>query len=271
MTLEDYNSAYNKHETLKDNEIFLVTPTTEFQNSFQLNSKEYVIKDIVNDKYFLETMMSEDDACLGMVFKDETTLKNAIYNEYLTRVKPHIRISMEYKANTDEKLANDVIEETINQYKSDNEIMQKYDLSLSSQYNTYNVFLDAYGSLLFLGLFLGILFLMAAILIMYYKQLSEGYEDQKRFEIMQNVGMSTKEVKQTIRSQVLIFFFLPLIIAVIHMAFAFKMIVKMFGLLIISKEILFVYCTIIAIILLVIIYSIVYSLTAKTYYRIVKH
>lgn len=271
MTLEDYNSAYNKHETLKDNEIFLVTPTTEFQNSFQLNSKEYVIKDIVNDKYFLETMMSEEDACLGMVFKDETTLKNAIYNEYLTRVKPHIRISMEYKANTDEKLANDVIEETINQYKSDNEIMQKYGLSLSSQYNTYYVFLDAYGSLLFLGLFLGILFLMAAILIMYYKQLSEGYEDQKRFEIMQNVGMSTKEVKQTIRSQVLIFFFLPLIVAVIHMAFAFKMIVKMFGLLIISKEILFVYCTIIAIILLVIIYSIVYSLTAKTYYRIVKH
>ena len=70
--------------------------------------------------------------------------------------------------------------------------------------------MELYGSLFFLGIFLGILFLMATILIMYYKQLSEGYEDQKRFEIMQKVGMSAKEVKQTIRSQVLIFFFLPL-------------------------------------------------------------
>ena len=64
-----------------------------------------------------------------------------------------------------------------------------------------------YGSLLFLGIFLGVLFMMAAVLIMYYKQLSEGYEDQKRYEILQNVGLSKKEVRQAVSSQVLIFFF----------------------------------------------------------------
>ena len=134
-----------------------------------------------------------------------------------------------------------------------------------------NMFNDSYGSLFFLGLFLGLLFLMAAILIMYYKQLSEGYEDQRRFEIMQNVGMSKKEVKQTIRSQVLIFFFLPLVVAVIHMSFAFKMIMKMFGYLIASGEGLFITCTIISIVILAILYSIVYILTARTYYKIVRH
>ena len=112
---------------------------------------------------------------------------------------------------------------------------------------------------------------MAAILIMYYKQLSEGYEDQKRFEIMQNVGMSKKEVKQTIRSQVLIFFFLPLIVAVIHMAFAFKMIVNMFSFLVLSGPEVFIICTAISVVVLTIIYSIVYILTARTYYKIVKN
>lgn len=111
---------------------------------------------------------------------------------------------------------------------------------------------------------------MAAILIMYYKQLSEGYEDQKRYEIMQNVGMSRREVKQSIRSQVLIFFFLPLVVATIHMAFAFKMIVKMFSFLVLSDLSLFIWCTVISSMILAIIYSIVYYLTAKVYYRIVR-
>ena len=87
---------------------------------------------------------------------------------------------------------------------------------------------------------------------------------------MQNVSMSQKEVKQSIRSQVLIFFFLPLIVAAIHMAFAFKMIVKMFSFLVLSDISFFVWCTIISIAILAIIYSIVYSLTAKVYYKIVK-
>ena len=112
---------------------------------------------------------------------------------------------------------------------------------------------------------------MATILIMYYKQLSEGYEDQKRFEIMQKVGMSTKEVKQTIRSQVLIFFFLPLIVSVIHMAFAFNMITMMFSFLVTSGIQIFVICTVISVVTVAIIYAIVYAFTSRTYYRIVKY
>ena len=82
--------------------------------------------------------------------------------------------------------------------------------------------------------------------------------------------MSIKEDKQTIRSQVLIFFFLPLVVAVIHMVFASKMIMKMFSYLIVSGNGLFIMCTFISVIILAIIYSIVYTLTARTYYRIVR-
>ena len=113
--------------------------------------------------------------------------------------------------------------------------------------------------------------MIATVLIMYYKQLSEGYEDQQRFEIMQNVGMSKKEVKQTIQSQVLIFFFLPIVVAIIHMAFAFKMIVEIFSYMLLSSTNMFVLCTIGSIVIMIILYSIVYFLTARTYYKIVKN
>ena len=79
---------------------------------------------------------------------------------------------------------------------------------------------EMYGSILFIGIFLSIMFLVAAIIIIYNKQISEGFEDQNKFEILQNVGMSQKEVKQTIQFQVLIFFFVPLIVAIIHLLFA---------------------------------------------------
>ena len=89
---------------------------------------------------------------------------------------------------------------------------------------------DSYGGLFFLGVLLGLVFIFAAVLIMYYKQVSEGYEDQSRFEIMQKVGMTKREIKKSINSQVLTVFFLPLVTAGMHVAFAFPMISKLLAL-----------------------------------------
>ena len=89
---------------------------------------------------------------------------------------------------------------------------------------------QADGGLLFLGVFLALLFVMAAVLIMYYKQISEGYDDRERYQIMQKVGLSRQEVRASIRSQVLSVFYLPLITAVIHVAFAFPIIVRLIAL-----------------------------------------
>ena len=127
-----------------------------------------------------------------------------------------------------------------------------------------------YGGFLFLGIFLGILFLMATALIIYYKQISEGYDDHDRFQIMQKVGMSRKEVKKTIHKQILTVFFLPIVVAVIHVGFAFGVICKLLSIFYLTDVGLFLLCTIGVIIAFFAIYAIVYALTAKTYYRLVE-
>lgn len=130
--------------------------------------------------------------------------------------------------------------------------------------------MSVYGGLFFLGLFLGTLFLMQTVLIIYYKQITEGYEDQKRFAIMQNVGMSLAEVAKTIRSQILIVFFLPLLTAGMHVAFAFPLISRMLKMLDLDSTRLFVLCVLCSFGAFAVLYSLIYSVTARTYYRIVR-
>ena len=127
-----------------------------------------------------------------------------------------------------------------------------------------------YGGFLFIGIFLSILFIMATILIIYYKQITEGYEDKERFEIMQKVGMDHKLVKKSINSQVLTVFFLPLVTAVIHLAFAFPIVSKLLSMLMLSDIELFIYCTLGCIGVFTLVYIFIYSITAKSYYSIVK-
>lgn len=134
----------------------------------------------------------------------------------------------------------------------------------------YPTLRSTYGDFLFLGFFLGFVFLFATVLIIYYKQVSEGYDDRGRFRIMQQVGMTPKEVKATIRTQVLLMFFLPLVTAAIHIAFAFpliKQIVFAFGL---QNVHLFLLCTLGTFGVFALLYTFVYLLTARTYYRIVR-
>lgn len=126
-----------------------------------------------------------------------------------------------------------------------------------------------YGGLFFIGIYLGALFLMATVLIMYYKQISEGYDDRERYQIMQKVGMSKREVKKAIRSQVLLVFFLPLVTAVIHITVAFDVITKLLAVLNLTNVSLFLACTIITVIVFAVFYGIVFSLTAREYYKIV--
>ena len=131
-------------------------------------------------------------------------------------------------------------------------------------------FLMSYGVLFFLGIFLGTLFLMATVLIIYYKQVSEGYDDKERFEIMQRVGMSKQEIRKTIRVQILMVFFLPLIFMMIHIAFAFPIITKLLALFGLMNTQLFLAATIGTIVIFASIYALIFNLTAKTYYKIVE-
>ena len=131
-------------------------------------------------------------------------------------------------------------------------------------------FFSLYGGLFFVGLFLGTLFIMATVLIIYYKQISEGYEDRKRYEIMQNVGLSAREIKAAVRSQVLTMFFLPLVTAAVHICFAFPMIARLLALLNLRNVGLFAASTAAAVLVFAVFYGVIYGVTSKKYYEIVK-
>lgn len=125
------------------------------------------------------------------------------------------------------------------------------------------------GGFLFLGIFLGAVFLMAMVLIMYYKQVSEGYEDQRRFVIMRQVGLSEQETRRAIHSQILTVFFLPIIVAAVHIAFDFNLVVQLLSLFQLVNVRLTALCTLGTLGVFCAVYAIIYLITARSYSKIV--
>lgn len=130
-------------------------------------------------------------------------------------------------------------------------------------------FYAMYGSILFIGIFIGLLFIMATVLIIYYKQISEGYEDRERYAIMQKVGMSLKEVRRSIKNQVLTVFFLPLGVACVHLIFAFPLMTNILKAMNLTNTTLYAFGCVGTVIVFALFYTVVYGLTARTYYKIV--
>ena len=259
MSANEYNYSNQADVSLKENEVLIYDPSLNLQGSLMINGKEFQIKKTIQN-----ANVNRDNQYikyLGVVFSSDDVLQNALYDEDYS-VHPYYNLTMNFQSQLSDSKKQEINKEVSR--------VAFGTWSFSFKDDMRDSYLDMYGSLFFLGIYLGVLFLMAAILIMYYKQLSEGYEDQKRYEIMQNVGMTKKEVKQSISSQVLIFFFLPIVVAMIHMAFALPMIIKIFNMMILSTDMLFIECTIGSCIGLALIYAVVYLLTAKTYYRIVE-
>lgn len=141
---------------------------------------------------------------------------------------------------------------------------------ISEERESESVYLiSSNGSLFFIGLMLSIVFIFATVLIIYYKQISEGYEDVGRFEIMRKVGMTREEIKKNINSQLLVVFFIPLAFAGMHLAFAFPMIGKLLAIFGLHNKGLFIFTTLISYVLFAAFYTMVYKVTSNVYYNIV--
>ena len=148
-------------------------------------------------------------------------------------------------------------EGTITFHRTENQVTLRQELS------------ELYGGLMFVGLFLGSLFIMAMILIIYYKQISEGYEDRERFRIMRQVGLSKAEIRRCIHSQILMVFFLPLATALIHTCFSFPSVTHMFAALSMQNIPLMLRCMSVSFLVFAFLYAVVYLLTAREYEKIV--
>lgn len=269
MNLDDYNTITNCNQTLNDDEILMYSIGYDIPDTFTIDDSSYSVKRIdsfpIESGYFNITGVSE----IYVVFKnklqmDSIYLKQLEILNYPSNWNYYAMFNLsgtdEEKITFSDSFYNDLY---IDEFEN-------FSKSVVTRQERKEDFYSLYGSLLFLGIFLGITFLMATGLIIYYKQLSEGYEDKQRFNIMQKVGLSKSEVKKTIHTQILMVFFLPLITAIVHTAFAFPMlrqILQSFGL---NNIKLFLMCTSVCIVIFGAIYGLIYSFTAKIYYDIVE-
>ena len=259
ISVSDYNAMYGDNQVLEDHEILLYTSNENYGfTELKLNETTFkVVKE-------LET------------FADIKKKKNRVVNEYYLIVND-VQATYSKFADFEVGAISHVIQfnvpDGVNAFEED--LYASIDRNTSSSYMESRAlskqsFFQLYGGMFFIGLFLGALFLMATVMIIYYKQVSEGYDDKSRFEIMQKVGMSLPEIKSSIKAQVLMVFFLPLLFAMIHIAFAFKVITQLLAVFNFYNIPLFFLCTVGTLFAFAIIYMIVYFFTAKAYYKIVK-
>lgn len=271
LSLDDYNRIMGEEKTLEDNEIMIYSNRQEYgYTSLKLFGREYTIveklkKFVGNGMY--ESLMSVTHY---IVVPDMDTIREIYDRQKEVYGKYANEISWVYGFDTvsgQEQQQNFV------------EALKAEGFSLGhdngdgfraeSREDGRNAFLEIIGGLFFVGIFLGVLFVMATVLIIYYKQISEGYDDKMRFEIMQKVGMSRSEVKAAIHSQVLTVFFLPLVAAGIHVAAAFPLISRLVALMGLYDRVLHGACTAVVFLVFSVMYVVIYAMTAKTYYKIV--
>ena len=278
IPLSDYNKTEGKAVKLADNEVLIYHRKNKNKSSIKNEETIHLNNDSYKVAANLDSMrIAKADATNSVdgwyvIVKDTNIIK-----KYLKAVygKDDMEDSVEdyhefmqyvYSFNLDGSRTNrerteQILQEQL-QAKFKSAFIEGRELSRENFYNFY-------GGFLFIGIFLGIIFLMATVLIIYYKQISEGYDDRERYQIMQKVGMSKKEVRQSIRSQVLLVFFLPLIMAVIHLAFAFKIITRLLSVLNLTNISLFFMYTVGTVAVFAVIYVIIYSITAREYYKII--
>ena len=255
ITQEEYNRIEKQNVSLKEQEILTYTTNGKCgKKQINIAGQNYQVKKELSEMTSQPKSTAEMYNTLYIIFANA---------EQIERIEP-FSYADKFNLKGDDGKQKEALEQIQNEFyeKIPDGMMESRMLSRSSFY-------ELYGGLFFIGIYLGSMFIMATVLIIYYKQISEGYDDRERYQIMQKVGMSKKEVKRSIRSQVLSVFFLPLVVAVIHVAVAFKVMTKILGVLNLTNVSLFAVCTIITIAVFAVFYIIVYSITAKEYYRIV--
>ena len=269
VPLSDYNTAMGTNETLSDGETLVYSYRTDFSgDSMTINGEPFSVRRILTDFFDAGEINSNMTPSLIVVVPDFfgtvdrlNTLADEIGAQRFTALWYYgfdAPLSPEEGESFYEDIANEL----------DGSVAYQSLWSRSREANREE-FLGIYGGLFFIGLILSLIFTSAAVLIIYYKQLSEGYEDAARFEIMQKVGMTKRDIRASINSQLLTVFFLPLIFAGLHLGFAFPFVSKMLTLFNLTNMSQLIMTTALSFLVFAVLYVIVYKITSSAYYKIV--
>ena len=274
----EYERLTGISANLNDGEIFAWYPSAVQKDSVTVDETEFTVKkwldknpltcgeDAVSDNAVL--VVTDED------FKKFDEMRTEMYKgvssapagEDLT-----LHLGLDITGSETEKIEfGTPVMETVKDLKKSGVLSENAWIISGIRQQEYESYYADNGSLLFIGIFLGSLFLMGTAMIIYYKQISEGYEDQKRFEIMQKVGLSRREVRSSVRRQILMVFFLPLLMAMLHITMAFPMIRRLLLLFGMTNTKLFIGCTAGTVLIFAVVYGLIYLMTARSYYHIVE-
>lgn len=267
ITLEDYNKAEGKQKTLNDGEILLYSNRTQYKESvLKLFDKEYQIAEKLDSFSGNGIVAANMLSAQFIILPDKEELNEicAKQKEAYGDISSSIDTFYGFDSDEEGKVQIQFFEDMKHTLKE-----RGLDAWTESRAEARIDFAGLYSGFFFMGIFLGALFIMATVLIIYYKQISEGYDDRERFVIMQKVGMDHREVKASIRSQVLTVFFLPLVVAGVHVTAAFPLVSRLLALLNYRNTNLYMMCTIATFLVFTVMYVAIYLVTARVYYRIV--
>lgn len=265
---------------IPDGSVAVMMDSVYEQDTIVMGNTEYPVEQSM--KFPIRDAVSEFvGGSVILIVKDENALENMrkqlaameteAYGEERTVDLTYV-VNFDMSGSGEEKIAcANAVRERVSEWQNDetNPKTMRLDCNVISRAEGHIDYETSNGGLLFLGLFLGSMFLMITVLIIYYKQISEGYEDKERFAIMEKVGMSNEEVKATIRSQVRMVFFLPLATAACHLAAAYPMLKKLLALVSLYNGTLFAWCLAGTVLVFGLIYLAVFIITSKSYYKIV--
>ena len=271
IPIEDYNEATGKNVVLEDNEALCYFSEDFDEKSLQVDDMTtFTIKEKIDKCPNMDNIDFEVVPVMVMYLADYDSALQKIQELEDIDGESRLIYSLEYGFDT--TLSGD------KQIEAASQIKEKF-LKNEYEYNEISMdvreaqrqdFFVTFGGLFYLGLLLSVVFIFAAVLIIYYKQISEGYEDHSRFDIMRKVGMTDKEIRKSINSQMLTVFFFPLILAGIHICFAFPIVRKLLMMFSLNNVGLFVETSIISFLIFGVLYAIVYRITSNAYYRIVR-
>lgn len=274
----EYERLTGISANLNDGEIFAWYPSTVQKDSVTVDEKEFTVKkwmdknpltcgeDAVSDNAVLVVIDEDFKKFDEMRTEMYKVVSSAPAGEDLT-----LHLGLDITGSETEKIEfGTPVMETVKDLKKSGGLLENAWIISGIRQQEYESYYADNGSLLFIGIFLGSLFLMGTAMIIYYKQISEGYEDQKRFEIMQKVGLSRREVRSSVRRQILMVFFLPLLMAMLHITMAFPMIRRLLLLFGMTNTKLFIGCTAGTVLIFAVVYGLIYLMTARSYYHIVE-
>ncbi len=272
ISLEDYNRIMGTEETLREDEILLYNTKLDYDyDTLTLeNGKEWKVKknlpefvdngiDVMQTISSMFIFVKNKDVLLEIREECEQLGGMELYADYY--------LGMDLKAGKEKEI--ETIQEIQNRIEQRQLQIEGLNVMVESREIKRVDFFALYGGIFILGIILGIVFILGMVLIMYYKQVTEGYEDQQRFEILQKVGMSRRDIRKSINSQVLTVFFMPLLVAGIHTAFAFPMMSKIIVLFGINNQRVLFLVTVACYVIFTLFYVVMYLVTSRAYYGIV--